>query len=118
MPRFEIVGQLPGPWKKDLDALVERAENHRWGGEGLERLLVVPLTEGGLITAFEEWMPSERLEAWRAVQEGRPVATGAITFAARDGRLTAAVPAWPDPGAFLGMAVHEHLEGNRGPPGR
>jgi hypothetical protein len=55
-------------------------------------------------------MSADEYDAWLAAQAGRPVATGAKMFVARDGCLTAVVLPLPERGTFLGMAAHEYLE--------
>jgi hypothetical protein len=110
MCAFQIVGELPGRWAADLRAFAEHAQAHSWGAKGYERLVVVSTEEGAMVGALKMWMPADEYNAWLAVQPGRPVATGAKMFAARDGLRTAVVLAIPERGTFLGMAAHEYLE--------
>lgn len=110
----EIVGDLPGALRADLELFATAAERHSWGGSVAEaRLVVAP--NGGSIDAtvrpaLRRWMPAEAFAEWEAQQHGRPVATGGKTFVAADGVVTAVVMPIGDRAMFLGIATHEVLE--------
>ena len=108
---LEIIGEFPGPWRDDLQAFAVRAAEHSWGGTGLERLVIAPLREGAIGHALREWMDPEEFAGWEQAQIDRPVATGAKSFIAHDGRRTAVVPPIAERADFLMFATHELLEG-------
>jgi len=110
MNELEIIGEVPGPWRSDLFAFADRAAAHAWGGAGLERLVVAELRQGAIGHALHEWMDAGEFRAWEREQSRRPVATGAKSFIAHDGRRTAVVLPLPQRPEFLMFATHELLE--------
>lgn len=113
MTELEIIGESPETWRPDLLAFAGRAAAHPWGGAGLERLVVAELRQGAIGHALQAWMDADEFHAWEREQSARPVATGAKSFIAHDGRRTAVVLPLAQHPEFLMFATHELLEASQ-----
>lgn len=83
--------------------MVERPEDHPWGGQSLDVLLF-----GDLPALLEQHMPPSRFAEWRrGYEQGRIAITGAISFVTDDDRRAVALPRLADREIFLMLAAHE-----------